>query len=583
MLPRRQMLNIKKLAGQKLVISTVLALALAGCTPPGPRALLQGKRLLEKGQYPQAVEKLKVATSLMETNAQAWNYLGLAFHHAGQTAEAQRAYQTAVKWDHDLSEAHYNLACLWLEQNQLENAKLELTAFTLRRSNSADAFLKLGGVQLRLREYSGAEKSFREALRVEPQSPEAWTGLGLAQAQRGRPADALQAFQSAVKFKPGYGPALLNHAIIAQQVFRNGPLALEKYREYLALKPTPENADAVRQVVRQLELELNPASRSPAPTPAPVVAPRTPAAPLTTNAPQVTPASRPDTSGPSKTAGAPPAAPAAITQTPLPAAKSSQPTAPTSAPPAALEVVTVAPEPVIKAATDTPPATKSSVTPAEVKPVSAAPTAPAEPPVAKRGFFQRINPMNLFTSDARPATNLTVVPGNSVRYAYKNPPRPTPGSRPDAERAFAQGVQAHQAQRLPEAMQAYRRATQLDPAFFDAYYNLGLAATSANNLPAALAAYELALALRPDSLDSRYNFALVLRQSNYWLDSANELEKVLASYPNEGRAHLALGNLYAQQMRQPDKARNHYLRVLEIDPRNAQASLLRSWLAENPK
>jgi Tfp pilus assembly protein PilF len=74
-----------------------------------------------------------------------------------------------------------------------------------------------------------------------------------------------------------------------------------------------------------------------------------------------------------------------------------------------------------------------------------------------------------------------------------------------------------------------------------------------------------------------------LRQSSYWLDAANELEKVLASYPHESRAHLALGNLYAQQLGQPDKARNHYLRVLEIDPRNPQAGLIRYWLADNPK
>src|SRR5438105_3718543 len=51
---------------------------LAGCTPPGPRALLQGKKLIEQGKYPAAVTKLEAATSILGTNAQAWNYLGLA-------------------------------------------------------------------------------------------------------------------------------------------------------------------------------------------------------------------------------------------------------------------------------------------------------------------------------------------------------------------------------------------------------------------------------------------------------------------------------------------------------------------------
>src|SRR5439155_6573129 len=57
---------------------------LSGCTPPGPRALLEGKRLIEQGKYSKAVEKLKSATSLIATNGQAWNYLGLACHYAGQ-------------------------------------------------------------------------------------------------------------------------------------------------------------------------------------------------------------------------------------------------------------------------------------------------------------------------------------------------------------------------------------------------------------------------------------------------------------------------------------------------------------------
>src|ERR1700722_2525043 len=93
----------------------VAAMWTAGCGPPGPRALLEGKRLLEEGKYPEAVEKLNSATELMAGNAQAWNYLGLACHLAGQPDAAASAYQKALKLDHDLVVAHYNLGCLLLE------------------------------------------------------------------------------------------------------------------------------------------------------------------------------------------------------------------------------------------------------------------------------------------------------------------------------------------------------------------------------------------------------------------------------------------------------------------------------------
>src|ERR1041384_6273168 len=112
MLPRAAMLAIKFRSGfaqrkqsaestkqkvRRAAISAfsflLSALLLAGCTPPRPRALRDGKRLLEQRRYPQAVEKLALATSLMPTNAQAWNYLGLASHRAGRFAGAAQAYR----------------------------------------------------------------------------------------------------------------------------------------------------------------------------------------------------------------------------------------------------------------------------------------------------------------------------------------------------------------------------------------------------------------------------------------------------------------------------------------------------------
>ena len=172
--------------------------------------------------------------------------------------------------------------------------------------------------------------------------------------------------------------------------------------------------------------------------------------------------------------------------------------------------------------------------------------------------------------------------GPPGRSASRSPAASTPDNRSEAERSFAQGVRAQQAHRLPEAILAYRRATQQDPSLFEAHYNLGLAATEARNLSLARAAYENALAIRPRSLDARYNLALVLKEANLLPDAVRELEKVLATYPNETRAHLALGNLYAQQLGQPAKARQHYVKVLEVEPRHPQAGPIRYWLAANP-
>lgn len=183
-----------------------------------------------------------------------------------------------------------------------------------------------------------------------------------------------------------------------------------------------------------------------------------------------------------------------------------------------------------------------------------------------------------------PATAVdSALAANFPRYTYLSPAKPESGNHAEAEPLFARALKAQQAQRFDEAGQEYRQAIQSDPGYFDAYYNLALVASSSGNLRASLSAYETALAIRPESLDARYNFALVLKQANYPVDAANELERLLALHPNEARAHLALGNLYAQQLGLPAKARLHYQKVLELDPRNLQAPAVRYWLTDNPK
>ena len=212
---------------------------LAGCMPPGPRALLDGKKLIEQGKYAEAAEKLKMATTLLATNAQAWNYLGLASQLSGEAADAERSYKRALQLNPDLTEAHYNLGCLWLSQNKFEAAKGEFTAFTLRRGTIPEGYLKLAEVQLRASEQHGpqartvelasAEKSFGDALKLAPQNVEAFNGLGLVKFQRGHFSEAAQCFNAALRQQPAYAPALLNLAIVSHQYLRDRATALAKY------------------------------------------------------------------------------------------------------------------------------------------------------------------------------------------------------------------------------------------------------------------------------------------------------------------------------------------------------------------
>ena len=581
-----------------LSLLLVAALWLTGCGPPGPRALLEGKRLIEQGQYPAAIESLNTAAELMDTNAQAWNYLGLAYHLAGQPDAAAGAYQKALKLDRDLMVAHYNLGCLLLEQNQpdkLEAARDELTAFTLHEGNSAPGWVKLGTVELRQRDSAAAEKCFWQALQLGSNNPEALNGLGLVELQyNNRHRQAVACFENALAQQPQYAPALLNLAIISQAYPNERPLALQKYREYLALNPHPANWDAVNAIASQLEQEITATTRpngelaAVQPKPAPNSASR-PAQPAdyTRTGNTASPVNNQETDS-----GSSPSTPPEVVQLhneqPLRVAANSQPATQPATPPAASSTA-ASPN-------------SSSGDDSVVASPTVDDTASGETP--KPGFFQRINPFHheptpVMTptpvAEASPSeagaansTGAASAPAPKVpRYNYVSPSKPAEGNRAQAERYFAQAAEAQHEHQLQDAVRLYRAATQADPSFFEAQSNLGLAAFDLGDMTQSLLAYEIALAIKPESFNARFNFALALIKANYIIDAAQQLEHLLAASPDESKdrlamAHLTLATRYAEQFHRPASARPHYQMVLDLDPQNSQATVIRYWLRDHP-
>ncbi len=562
----------------RFLIFVALAVFISGCAPPGPRALLAGKKLLDRGDYAGAVAQLKTATTLLATNAAAWNYYGVALQCAGQPADAARAYQNALKFDRDLVEAHYNLGCLWLEQNKPDAARTEFTAYTLRRGNAPEGWLKLGAAQLKLHDLLAAERSFSTAYSLNTNNAGALNGLGLARVAGGRPQDAAKFFSAAIVTHPDYAPALLNLATVERQYLRDDASALKNYRAYLELKPRPADWDAVNDLVNSLEqpalvaaVKAPPARENetvvPAKTNAVETKPPPPAAvhpPL----PKAQPGGRnvpapPRPANPAEVAAVQPA-PAMVT-----APNAATPATPEEPAPAARSGGSQPSNPVRPSRSSTPGGNynPNGVTPLPpVNPVPAPATTPlTAPPVA-----------------AAPVKLVSPAPPTFPHYLYLSPSKPGAGDRQAAARAFADARQAEQNQDLAAAMNSYRQAAELDPAWFEAQYNYAVLAYRLRDFNHSLAASEMALALQPDSADARYTFALALKTAGYATDAVNELKKIVAANPDEARAQLALGNLYAEQMREPAQARPHYLKWLELDPHNPQATNIRFWLSANP-
>ena len=556
------MLATKNMTRRGAIFFLVLAVFMAGCGPPGPRALLKGKKLLDRGDYSDAVVELKSATSLMSTNAQAWNYLGVACQHAGHPADAALAYQRALTLDRDLVEAHYNLGCLWLEQNKPDMAKTEFTAYVLRRSKEPEGWTRLGVAQLHLRDLAAAEKSFGSALAINTNDAGALNGLGLAQIQRGRPREAARFFTAATQAQPDYAPAWLNLATVARQYLHDNALALQNYRAYLALTPRRADWDQVNAIASDLEQEANGAANPPQPNRQPVsTALRT----------QTATRPNPNSSRESEPEAVPDQMSSASGGTPnsFSYAEASQRQA--NGKPGSLRQFnplnwfrTASPEP--KVTQLAPPYSNNN----QAKP----PPAPGANNLTAFG-----TPMHTQT---KPVRLVQPAPSSFPRYLYVSPSQPRPGNRPLAGRAFGQAQQFERDKQYLEALDSYREAARLDPGWFEAQYDCGVMAYRLGDFAQSLPAYELALAIRPDSADTRYNFSLALKAAGYVDDAVNELKQILASNPDDVRAHLALGNLYARQLYDFPQARAQYLRVLQLDPRNSQAADIQFWLSSNP-
>jgi tetratricopeptide (TPR) repeat protein len=213
-------------------------------------------------------------------------------------------------------------------------------------------------------------------------------------------------------------------------------------------------------------------------------------------------------------------------------------------------------------------------------------TGTAPPP--RKTITQRLNPLNWFSGKPKAGASGSSsepepppLPAGS-RYEYPPPVTPIPGDRAQAKRLEAEAIRERQAGDAAQSFRIYKEAAAADPTFYEASYGLGLSALNARDYVTALEALHRALALQEDSAEARYAFAWALQRRGYTEDAVHELGKLLAQHPNEARAHLLLGSLYAEKLSQPKLAREQFTMTLELDPTNAQANTIRAWLKLNP-
>lgn len=668
-----------KIAGTGMlsVVGALCFFGFTGCTPPGPAALLKGESLLNRGEFPAAIRKLRQATELLAEDPRSWNLLALAYHRSGKAREAEQAYCKSLTLDSDFAVARYNLGCLLLENGEFAEAEEQFKHSGNGANKNPMIWVKRGTAQLGEGKLEAAEAFYKTALDQNPALPEAWNGLGLIYAKRSQPQKAWNSFSNAIRQDEKYAPAFLNQAVIAQrqamqsqasdkqQRQKNLSLAQSKYRRFLHWAPTSAFYNSVEELTKDIEKTL----RAPKPAEPPAIAAETTKPPreeVDAPSPQTPSESKNLASAKTEESSAetnPPPTQETTQKKEIAMAEESSPSDADSPPPqplsdsqeagemASLEkapdenlqqsgkpneleadsIKNAKSEEVLKTAGD-PKEEPTETTDIAPKVESAPPSvvfketetesSQSEPPtrleeenpldgqwrtvsVRRSGFgvpLGRIGrrlfgssetaskaddslPVALPQSASAPTRETPPRQAEARQvagtpYAYQSPSVPQAGDRQKAIPHYQKGNREYLAGRISEAIVDYREAVDLDPAFFEAYYNWGLSALRAEFTQDALQSYEWALAIRPSHRNARYNFALALKKGRHFHESASELQTIIDDRPDDVDAHFELAKLYANQLGNAEAARRHYKRVLELNPNHPQAVSIRYRLSD---
>jgi predicted CXXCH cytochrome family protein len=140
-----------------------------------------GRSLRKAGRLPEAAEAFLRATQALPDDASAWLELGQTYVKQGRKPEAIAALEKSLLLDHESPEAHYAIGLI-----------------------------------------TQSEASFREAIRLRPDYPEAHMNLAILLIGQQRMEEAGYHFETALRYDPAYALGHLNYGLMLISLKRTG-------------------------------------------------------------------------------------------------------------------------------------------------------------------------------------------------------------------------------------------------------------------------------------------------------------------------------------------------------------------------
>lgn len=172
----------------------------------------RGKLERQAGQLDQAYESFQHLCGLAPENAEAFNDLGVACRAIGNPQEAEQHYRRAITLDPNLSVAHANLGNVLELQDRLVEAETALRNAIALEPHNSDFSYNLATVLAKLERPDEATPLLETVTHLAPERWDAWTNLGVACLDCGNLVRAESALRQALKINPDNPEAHYNLA-----------------------------------------------------------------------------------------------------------------------------------------------------------------------------------------------------------------------------------------------------------------------------------------------------------------------------------------------------------------------------------
>ena len=232
-----------------------------------------GEVYLKQGNLEQAVRAYKQATRLNPNgNPSGTLGLGKVYARQGRLDDAITAIEKAIEIQVDNTEAHYQLAQIYIKRGEKKKAASAMAFFKVlrqtdplleeaemwvrRHPNDARGYNNLGIVYLARRRSEDAIRSYKHAVSLAPTLATAHYNLGHAHHKQGKIAFAIEAYQKALAIDTELAIAHNNIAVCYMESETDLDKALSHARTAVRLVPTEANYwDTLSEVCTDLGLE----------------------------------------------------------------------------------------------------------------------------------------------------------------------------------------------------------------------------------------------------------------------------------------------------------------------------------------